>query len=72
MQCVTGAVCTRLNQELKLEKACLANPNMAAPVLMVLGWGNEDQEEVYRPGLQSPTPSIIGPVCCTKWNQERT
>ena len=36
------AVCTRLNQESKLKEA---NLNKAAPVLMVLGGGNEDQEE---------------------------
>ena len=39
-------VCTRLNQESKLKEACSANLNKAASVLMVLGWGNEDQEEV--------------------------
>ena len=40
------AVWTRLNQESKLKEACSANLNKAASVLMVLGWGNEDQEEV--------------------------
>ena len=39
-------VCTRLNQESKLKEAYSANLNKAASVLMVLGWGNEDQEEV--------------------------
>ena len=38
------AVCTRLKQESRLKEACLANK--AASVLMVVGWGNEDQEEV--------------------------
>ena len=42
------------------DKACLANPNKTATILTLVGWGNEDQEEVERPGLQSPTPQLLG------------
>ena len=28
------------------DKACLANPNKTATILTLVGWGNEDQEEV--------------------------